>query len=405
MNNEIINGIPSNIYVVDTKTRGSIYANDATKNLIDIAKKTFEVDNPKCYQAIYGYDEVCSFCKIPTLLKEDTDDVVEFEAFNELNNKWYEIRENLIHSSNGKVAKYSIAHDITKTKTIQQDLTSTFAELVKSEEKVRKLNLQLEEKVKDEVAKVKAQEKYIFEQAKMASLGEMIGNIAHQWRQPLSAISTVASGVKVNHQFDMLKMESIPGHMDSIVKNAKFLSETIDTFRDFIKEDKEFKSVCIQDDIDKALSLASASLTESNIKIINEIDYSKKVNINLITGEIPQVIINILNNAKDAIIEQKIKEEDRWIKLNMKVNQDNLIIMIEDNAGGIPGDTIDKVFEPYFTTKHKAQGTGIGLYMSYDIIKKHMSGHIFVKNTPNGAKFYIELPFEKRKIDRRRGSA
>jgi signal transduction histidine kinase len=229
----------------------------------------------------------------------------------------------------------------------------------------------------------------LLEQAKMAQMGEMIGNIAHQWRQPLSAISTIASGTKLNQEFGILKKDDIPKNMDLIVENTKYLSQTIDTFRDFIKERREEKEVIIQDKIDESLKIVQATLDNSHIKLIKNIDYENIISTVMISEDLSQVIINILNNAKDAILIKNI--EDGWIKISQKTQNKKVIIEIEDNAGGIKEDILPKIFDPYFTTKHQFQGTGLGLYMSKIIIEKHLKGNIKVKNTENGALFTIEL--------------
>ncbi len=250
----------------------------------------------------------------------------------------------------------------------------------------------LEYKVQEAVEQNSKKEKQLFEQAKMASMGDMIGNIAHQWRQPLSAITATASGVKVNNELGLLDKNDISTQMDTIIKKANYLSETINTFRDFIKEKKEKKIVILQERIDNAINIVEATLKDNHIKIIDKIDHSKPIHITLIAGELPQVIINILNNAKDVMIEKNIS--DRWVKLDLKTTNTKAIITIEDNGGGIPDDIIEHIFEPYFTTKHKSQGTGLGLHMSQHIIRESLNGKLYVQNTQNGAKFFIELPLD-----------
>jgi len=221
-------------------------------------------------------------------------------------------------------------------------------------------------------------------------MGEMIGNIAHQWRQPLSAISTAASGVKVKQEFDMLKSEEIPTFMDSIIKNTQYLSTTIDTFRDFIKETNEEKEIIIQDKVSKTLEIIQATLDSNYIEIIDEIDYNNPIKITMKQDALSQVLMNLINNSKDIMVEKKI--EDKWIKLQQKIKNETYIITIEDNGGGIPQEIITRIFDPYFTTKHKSQGTGLGLYMSKEITQKHLFGKLYVQNTQNGAKFFIEIP-------------
>jgi PAS domain S-box-containing protein len=234
------------------------------------------------------------------------------------------------------------------------------------------------------------QQVQLLEQSKMAAMGEMIGNIAHQWRQPLSVITTIASGVAYKHELNMLKLEELPKDMDNIVDSANYLSETIETFRNFLKEKKEKKSICIQDRIKEVLHILSATIKNNDIEVIDNISTSKPLSITMVSGELDQVIINIINNAKDVFIEKNM--DTRWIKLDLEKDDEKVIISIEDNGGGIPENILPKIFEAYFTTKHQSQGTGLGLNMSYRIVTESLQGHLYVKNTDNGAKFFIEIP-------------
>ena len=224
---------------------------------------------------------------------------------------------------------------------------------------------------------------------KLATLGEMIGNIAHQWRQPLSAISSTASGMKVQHELGIFDSDDIPSQTQSIIDKATFLSETINTFRDFIKADKTYRELTLQDEIKQALNITSAVLKDSQIEFIDNIDYEDKIVLKMVSGELPQVIVNIINNAKDVLIEKEI--ENPQISISLEVSN-RVIISIEDNAGGIPDDILGRIFEPYFTTKHKTQGTGLGLHMSYQIIQDSLQGALYASNSDIGAKFFIELP-------------
>ncbi|MEA2050665.1 MAG: transporter substrate-binding domain-containing protein [Campylobacterota bacterium] len=241
-----------------------------------------------------------------------------------------------------------------------------------------------------DLTNIKEKENLLSQSSKMAQMGEMIGNIAHQWRQPLSVITTAATGIKIKKEFDMLEEKELFSFIDSITTNATHLSDTIDTFRNFIKEKVELRDVVIQHRIDNALNIISTRLENKYIKLIKNIDYSEDIIINIVLGELSQVIINIMNNSIDVLVEREI--DDKWIKINSFKENNKAIITIEDNAGGVKKDIMSKIFEPYFTTKHQSVGTGIGLYMSYDIIKNHMNGDLYVKNTKYGAKFFIELP-------------
>ncbi len=229
---------------------------------------------------------------------------------------------------------------------------------------------------------------------KMASLGNMIGNIAHQWRQPLSVISTCASGISMKHEYGILKDEEIEPNMEMIVENTKYLSETIDTFRDFIKEsnEKEKKQVSVGEVIETTLSIMEASLKNHYIAL----SYDKGVETyykTMAKGEFAQVITNLINNAKDALLERNV--ENPTIAIILRKIDNRLVVTVEDNGGGIDNSIIDNIFEPYFTTKHKSKGTGLGLYICHKIITESLGGKIYVKNGKAGAKFYIEFELDQ----------
>jgi len=221
-----------------------------------------------------------------------------------------------------------------------------------------------------------AKDKLFFQQSKMAAMGEMLGNIAHQWRQPLSAISTAATGTKLQKEMNVLSDSDFDYAMDLINNSTQYLSHTIDDFRSFfdVKNSKESKFF-ILDSIEKVLNLLSSQFVSKEIEIIKKI---QNVAIVSLENELIQVLLNILNNSKDALV--KLKDEEKLLFINTYVKDKKLIIEIKDNARGIKEELLEKIFEPYFTTKHKSQGTGIGLYMSQDIIRNHLDGEILVEN-------------------------
>ena len=221
-----------------------------------------------------------------------------------------------------------------------------------------------------------AKDKLFFQQSKMAAMGEMLGNIAHQWRQPLSAISTAATGTKLQKEMNVLTDSDFDYAMDLINNSTQYLSHTIDDFRSFfdVKNSKESKFF-ILDSIKKVLNLVSSQFVSKEIEIIKKI---QNVAIVSLENELIQVLLNILNNSKDALV--KLKDEEKLLFINTYVKDKKLIVEIKDNARGIKEELLEKIFEPYFTTKHKSQGTGIGLYMSQDIIRNHLDGEILVEN-------------------------
>ena len=253
------------------------------------------------------------------------------------------------------------------------------------------------EKYKNEIdAHIKENTKQhhiLFQQSKMAAMGEMLGNIAHQWRQPLSVITTAATGMKVQKEFGTLDDEAINRSVDTITDSALYLSKTIDDFRNFFKRDKTETNFSTNEVIGKVLKLTKSQFKIHEISIIKNIE---EFNLFGLENEFVQALINILNNAKDALID---KEAPKLIFINVLKNDNKAIIKIADNGGGIDEKIIDKVCEPYFTTKHQSQGTGIGLYMTEEIIVKHMYGKFTISNietiyenvTYKGAQITIEL--------------
>lgn len=240
------------------------------------------------------------------------------------------------------------------------------------------------------------QQDVLAQQSKMASMGEMLENIAHQWRQPLSVITTAASGLKVEKEAGISTLERDILKIDNIVSSAQYLSQTIDDFRDLFIPNKDTVLSNLQSTFDKTYNIFDSKLQHKNI-IIHNIECQ---NFKYLENELIQVFINIVSNAMDALETQDI--DTKFIVIDIKEENKKAIITIKDNAGGIPESIINRVFEPYFTTKYKAQGTGIGLYMSSEIITKHMQGLITVNNVRfkyndtyyKGAEFVITLPIK-----------
>ena len=261
----------------------------------------------------------------------------------------------------------------------------------KIEEKTKDLqdlNTNLKQKVIDEVKKNKEQEDYIFNNTKLIAMGEMIRNIAHQWRQPLSVISTAASGVKLQNELTTLSNDELNNIMDNIVSKANLLSQTIDTCSGFLTETKEWEEISVQESINNTLLIIKDIMDCHDVVIINNVNPKSSNKIKLVLKEFPQVLISIVNNSIDIL--ENVKNP--WIKIDLEEYENRVVVTVEDNGGGIPDDVIARVFEPYFTTKFKSFGTGLGLHVSYKIIVEDLKGKLYVKNTQNGAKFHIELP-------------
>ena len=278
-------------------------------------------------------------------------------------------------------------------KPIEMNTNDEFKDLANN---INEMIRQLDNEIKENRNKTKL----LAEQSKMASLGEMLGNIAHQWRQPLSVISTAATGIKLHKEMEVLEDKDLYRAMDSINDSAQYLSQTIEDFRGFLDpNNRKIEEIDISNTIDKVLNMIGSQFIANEIKIIKNI---QNITIESIENEFIQVLINILNNAKDALLEKE--DGDKLIIINTYKKDNVLCVEIIDNAGGIKEHIIEKIFEPYFTTKHQSVGTGIGLYMSHDIITTHLNGEISVSNNEYtyesvkyiGAKFSIELSLNKK---------
>jgi signal transduction histidine kinase len=258
----------------------------------------------------------------------------------------------------------------------------------------KKQNSQLEIRVKEEIKKQKAQEEILIHQSRSAEIGEMINNIAHQWRQPLNNLSLTIQNIGFSYENEILTKESLDETIDRSKKIINSMSNTIDTFRNFFEPIKNKNLFKIEHSIDNTLEILSSTLRFHNVELLKEIiDDIETFNYE---NEFSQVLLNIITNAKDALVSNKI--ENPKIIVSVYKLENKIIVEIKDNANGIDEKIIDKIFEPYFTTKEKGQGTGIGLYMSKLIIEKNMHGTLEVKNDKDGAVFKIILDITKEEI-------
>ena len=237
-------------------------------------------------------------------------------------------------------------------------------------------------------------EEIMIAQSRHAAMGEMISMIAHQWRQPISVIAMDANNILVDVELDSIEKESLKIDLDDILYQTNYLSQTIDDFRNFFKPTKMKDEVLVSDVFQESFLVIDKSLKNNNIEVINNFSTNSKVVI--YSRELLQVFINILKNAKEALLENR--EIDRKITNNIYEKDGHIIITICDNAGGIEESIMEEIFNPYFTTKDSMNGTGIGLYMSKTIIEKHFNGIIFAYNKNDGVCFEIRFPINGREL-------
>ncbi|WP_373069893.1 cache domain-containing protein [Sulfurimonas sp.] len=249
------------------------------------------------------------------------------------------------------------------------------------------LNASLEQRVARELHNLRQKDKMLIQKAKMADMGDMISMIAHQWRQPLNQLSYVLMNIDSAYEYKELDKK----YMDEKIKEAnnllEFMSVTIDDFRDYFKPDQKKEMVNIGNVVKRGLELMKKPLENSEVEIVH-IDRCDN-DVDIYVNEFVQVILNLVKNSKDALFQNKVKNPK--IEIITQCDKDVTFVEVRDNGGGIDPKIIDKIFEPYFTTKDAQHGTGLGLYMSKMIVEEHLGGKIVVENIDGGVSFKIIL--------------
>ena len=302
--------------------------------------------------------------------------------------------QRLIQATNdfkGRLTIQKLEHsDISEINILLDNFTSMSIEL-------QELYESMEKKINAGILEKMETQKMMIYQSRLAQMGEMISMIAHQWRQPLGSISTVSASIKLKqelHKFDLetpqgraAQAEFLNTATDKIENYISFLTTTIDDFRDFFKPDQKQEKTTLQSIIEQAMKIIGKSLEVNRIALHVEnksehelVTYDKKMT---------QVVINLLKNAQDALIERKVENATIWVRTYEE--NETFMVEVEDNAGGIDISILDKIFDPYFSTKSEKNGTGLGLYMSKTIVQEHCHGSLNAINTDFGVKFIIKI--------------
>jgi len=267
-------------------------------------------------------------------------------------------------------------------------LTKTVQQITLRNENLKYKN-ELENIVQEQVKKIIEKEKLLEHHTKLAAMGEMIDAIAHQWKQPLSIITTITSGMGVKFEMNMpVNKEDIINCSNIVQEQSAHLSDTIDEFRSFFRPNSNKTETSIVKVINSTIELLKNPIKKSTINI--NVDCDENIKINIIPNEFKHIFINLINNTIDAFEEQENQVDIKNIDIKVIQDENKTIINFIDNAGGIPNNIIDTLFNANITTKEEGKGTGIGLYMSKQIIEKN-NGTISVLNNNNGAVFKLEI--------------
>ena len=312
----------------------------------------------------------------------------EFEQLNEINKDKEQTIIFLILAAIGAVITLFI-HEYTK-RLNEQKISKLNESLEIKVKELDDFNQTLHNKVKIEIEKQREKENLLIQQSKLAALGEMIGNIAHQWRQPISAVSAIMMNIKWTSISQGADMKFLDERINEANEQLKYMSQTIDDFRNFFKPTKEKEYFDLKVEIKKAYKILEASLQYSNINL--QIYSSSVISAYGHANEFSQVVLNLISNSKDVLIERNIIKPK--IEIHISKDEQNVYCEVKDNGAGIEEKYLNRIFEPYFTTKEH-HGTGIGLYISKEIIEKHMQGRLSVENIQNGANFIIAIPIKK----------
>lgn len=352
------------------------YISNSIKNFGYI-KQSFKNNNISFLKLIYKEDIKKLKAIINSALSKGLSNFTFICRISNISNeiRWISSRVIIIKNHIGQVSGfYGYINDITKIKLSQEEL---------------------KDKIQEELDKNRQKDRLLIQQNKMAAMGEMLGNIAHQWRQPLNNVSLILQFIRDSFEYDSFDDKSMDKFIKKANKHIEYMSETIDDFRNFYKPSKLKSSFSLNLCIESLLKMIQGQFNNENIFIHFSCD---ELIIYNYENEFKQALLNILNNAKDAILEKKQKKHfNAHIKIYTQTYESRVKIFLQNNAGCIKKDIIDKIFDPYFTTKFENQGTGIGLYMTKAIIETNMKGKLEVENLDDAVRFIITLTIKEEK--------
>lgn len=384
------------LYANQTICDGLLMAEDTNevigKNDVFFAKRerNRHPDNPQWHT----FGELCFNSDLVVL---ENNKPMKFEEFGNVKGEmlYLEVYKAPFYDKEGHIiGTVGAGRDITRLKQVQIALEESLETLNRQREQLESFNSELEKRVKEEVEKQEKQERLMLHQSRQAAMGELLESIAHQWRQPLNIIGLATMNLETLYEFGSMDTDNFHEKMNIISSNIGYMSNTIDDFRKFLHPDRDLIIFNCNSSIEDVLKILNAQMQSNNIECT--LETGAEFILYGVENEFKQVMMILLNNAIDAIKLQisnhKIKQGKIIIKTK-RVNNDGTIEIV-DNGGGISDDIVDKIFDPYFTTKYDSHGTGIGLYIAKNILEVRMKASLSVNNCGNGSCFMIKVPLK-----------
>lgn len=268
-----------------------------------------------------------------------------------------------------------------------RDLKEAHDTAQESKAKLEVLNVSLESRIRDEVAKNREKDVMVIQQGRLASMGEMMRSITHQWRQPLNNLGLILQSLPVTVRHDETEAQEVRESVKLSMGIIEFMSHTIDDFRNFFKEERQKSEFAVMDVVRRVEVMVAASLYDKDISMAIQGD--NEVRVLGYPNEFAHVLLNLINNARDVLVERKVPQPN--ISVCSYGQDGKAVVTVCDNGGGIAEEHLDKIFDPDFTTKETAKGTGLGLYLSRVMVERHMGGRLTVRNVGAGAEFRVEI--------------
>lgn len=375
----IIDSTKEGFWLLDEKLN-IISINNAFANMLGYEKE--EVLGKKPYELFSLVDEQQDFCAEQANSAHTSEQRTYELTFVSKSQKEIHtiVNATTIHIAHSCTRTFAFITDISEQKELEQLL-------LQQQSNINELNTNLKHRIEAEVEENRKKDHIMYQQARLASMGEMVASIAHQWRQPLNIIALIMQEFYISSQLGTLDREKIEKEYTRANSVLQYMSSTIDDFRTYFKHNDAGENFSVKEAVDSVLTLISKAMESNHIEILIEIP--EQIHVFGHRNEFVQAIINLMNNAREAILSHG---EQGLISVKATEDSENVHLFIQDSGGGIKEEDIRQIFEPYFTTKHQTQGTGLGLYMTHQIIVNNMNGSIYAENRGEGCCFCISIP-------------